>query len=210
MYDRDTRSLWSQITGEAIAGPAEGRKLEELPSQLTTWADWKTAHPDSLVLKKPKLRESAYVDYHSDRNRIGVLGSENPDPRLGAKNLVYGIEIGADALAVPVEAVARSPVSNFELFGVEVVVMSPPSEFGVMGYRRQVDGSALDFEQIPGATFQVRDRQTGSLWAWETGECVQGPLAGQRLQPLDGLVVYWGVWARYHPETKLVGVPAGR
>ena len=42
MYDRASKSLWSQVLGEAVAGPEKGRKLEEIPSELTTWTDWKT------------------------------------------------------------------------------------------------------------------------------------------------------------------------
>ena len=32
MYDRQTESLWSQLKGEAIAGPMTGAKLAVLPS----------------------------------------------------------------------------------------------------------------------------------------------------------------------------------
>ncbi len=49
-YDHGSGSVWSQPLGMAIAGPAAGRTLSLLPSQLTTWREWRTAHPDTLAL----------------------------------------------------------------------------------------------------------------------------------------------------------------
>lgn len=49
-YDHDSGSVWSQPLGMAIAGPSAGRTLPLLPSQLTTWREWRAAHPDTLAL----------------------------------------------------------------------------------------------------------------------------------------------------------------
>ena len=56
MYDRQTRSLWSQVNGTAMVGGSEGTKLAELPSTLTTWGEWRHRHPDTLVLVKTAAR----------------------------------------------------------------------------------------------------------------------------------------------------------
>ncbi|HSL81753.1 MAG TPA: DUF3179 domain-containing (seleno)protein, partial [Thermoanaerobaculia bacterium] len=55
----------------------------------------------------------------------------------------------------------------------------------------------------------ARDADTGSTWAWETGECLQGAFEGQRLERLSGLTAYWGIWAQFHPETEVVLEPSG-
>ncbi len=39
MYDRLTRSLWSEIWGQAISGNLTGHTLERVPSDLMTWAN---------------------------------------------------------------------------------------------------------------------------------------------------------------------------
>ena len=44
-YDHATGSVWSQPLGAAIAGPQAGRRLALLPAQLTTWGQWRAAHP---------------------------------------------------------------------------------------------------------------------------------------------------------------------
>jgi hypothetical protein len=63
MYDRKTRSLWSQVNGKAVAGPRAGEQLQEIPSEQTTWKQWRTRHPNTLVLVKhqsldPDLRRA--------------------------------------------------------------------------------------------------------------------------------------------------------
>ena len=58
MYDRQRRSgkesLWSQVHMKAVTGPAarEGLTLKLLPSQLTSWREWRERHPDTTVLSK--------------------------------------------------------------------------------------------------------------------------------------------------------------
>ena len=53
MFDRETRTLWSQMTGEAVLGPLAARPehLDVVPMTLTTWGEWRTLHPDTTVLE---------------------------------------------------------------------------------------------------------------------------------------------------------------
>jgi hypothetical protein len=53
MYDRATRSYWSQVLGRAICGPATGTTLAIRPSTVTTWGEWRRAHPRTDVLLPP-------------------------------------------------------------------------------------------------------------------------------------------------------------
>ena len=50
LYDKETQSLWSQLESRAVTGFYKGQKLESLPLQHTTWADWKNQFPQSKVL----------------------------------------------------------------------------------------------------------------------------------------------------------------
>ena len=34
--------------GQAVAGPETGRQLESIPTELTTWTDWKERHPEAI------------------------------------------------------------------------------------------------------------------------------------------------------------------
>ena len=52
MFDRQTDSLWNQLTGKPALGPLVGQGIElvRLPIVRTTWANWLAQHPDTTVL----------------------------------------------------------------------------------------------------------------------------------------------------------------
>ncbi len=52
MYDKETNSLWSQLMMQAVSGPLQGERLHFLPSEVTTWADWRQRYPNTLVLSE--------------------------------------------------------------------------------------------------------------------------------------------------------------
>ena len=47
MTDRETGSEWLLLTGEAISGPMQGTRLEQLPSNYSFWFAWKDWHPST-------------------------------------------------------------------------------------------------------------------------------------------------------------------
>ena len=50
MYDRLTGSYWSQALGLAVTGELSGHRLDLVPFDIITWGDWKSLHPDTLIL----------------------------------------------------------------------------------------------------------------------------------------------------------------
>lgn len=103
MYDRDSHSLWQQITGRAFVGPRRGTQLESLPLAMTTWAEWQAAHPHSEVLLPPS---HALGDYRRDPYQGYLQKAELMFPvrandlRVHPKTVVHGIELGTAAAAV--------------------------------------------------------------------------------------------------------------
>lgn len=84
LYDRSAageESLWSQLTGRALAGPAAaaGDSLVRLPFALTRWDDWRARHPETRVIEPDpeglarKYRRKPYTSYlGSDRLQYPV------------------------------------------------------------------------------------------------------------------------------------------
>jgi hypothetical protein len=52
MYDRQTDSLWQQITGEGIVGHYTGKELRVLPSQMISLERFASTYPNGLVLSR--------------------------------------------------------------------------------------------------------------------------------------------------------------
>jgi hypothetical protein len=109
MYDRQTESLWQQITGEAFAGKSRGGQLRTLPLSMVTWSEWRQQYPDSEVLtvdgiQTDRYLKDAYAEYaESERLYMPVSST---DARLHPKRVIYGMEIGEHALAVDAEYLA--------------------------------------------------------------------------------------------------------
>ena len=122
LYDAESRSLWQQITGKAFAGPSRGQSLKTLPVSMTTWARWKSAHPDSVVLKPqpPKglkaYKKNNYGDY---QNSEKIMFGGRQDPRLHPKKVVYGFANNDGAIAFDADKLASDNTHKFKLAGLE-------------------------------------------------------------------------------------------
>ena len=95
-FDRETESLWSQVLGRAVAGPAAGAQLQLLPATLTTWTEWQERHPKTLLLSeetghKRNYDVDAYAHYGTTDRLMFPLN--HSDDRLELKERVLGVEV---------------------------------------------------------------------------------------------------------------------
>ncbi len=103
MRDRETDSWWSIMTSTAIGGEMDGAELVELPiSRKATWGEWRTLHPDTLVLSidgREHEPENRYDSYFASDSTFRDL--EIDDDRLPPKEPIYSFFLAGDAYAVP-------------------------------------------------------------------------------------------------------------
>jgi hypothetical protein len=204
LYDRETGSYWSQINGEAILGDLKGRKLEELPSRIMTWGEWRRLHPDTLVLEKTDgPTPNAYADYSSDPSKLGIFGTKNADDRLGGKDWVLGLSVGADSIAFPHEALQKTGFATAVVGGKPIVAVLAREGRGATAYLAEVEGKKLVFGDLEAEAGSVKDRGTGSTWDLLQGVATAGPLSGKRLEQLPGTNAYWFTWIAFYPRTIL-------
>jgi len=126
MYDRDTRSLWAQITSTAIVGELTGATLNSVPVTLTEWGEWKVAHPDAKVLSTDTGHDkdyshNRYAEYQaSDDVKFPV---SQLDKRLHAKEVVFGISVGDANVAYTEEYLREVGSLTAEINGEEIHVV---------------------------------------------------------------------------------------
>lgn len=81
MYDRQTLSWWQQALGEGIVGKMTGVELTQIPVWMESWASYRAAHPDGLVMAEPNFSraygQNPYRNYDSS-NRPFLYSGENP------------------------------------------------------------------------------------------------------------------------------------
>jgi hypothetical protein len=200
MYDRQTGTYWSQLRARAIVGDLVPETLEQVPSTLTTWWDWRQGHPESLVLYGSGLG-SGRDPYLSYREREGVgFGVDTSDDRLHEKTIVYGVTAGGEAVAYPESAVVDAGLIQDRVGGVPVLLVQSPADGGVRAFDRRIGSRTLSFEFV-GERLVSGD---GTRWN-ASGEALDGPLQGTQLAQLATHGIYWFAWRSTHPGTAVFG-----
>ncbi|MCE2395090.1 DUF3179 domain-containing protein [Candidatus Poribacteria bacterium] len=210
MYDHQTRTLWSHITGAAVEGELKGKRLTMLAgTPRITWKDWKRNHPLTEVLsaandfRRPgkqiqEIRIDNYAMYHASPD-AGISGTQYTDNRLMNKELVVGVRINESYRAYPFTAFKKQSIINDEVADEPVLAFHDLESNATAVFLRTVDGETLTFKPAQG--YFVKDIKTETTWNLITGVATEGKLKGHTLKRLPAMNIYWFAWARYHPET---------
>ncbi|MFQ5521759.1 MAG: DUF3179 domain-containing (seleno)protein, partial [Candidatus Methylomirabilia bacterium] len=175
-------SLWSHVTGKAVAGPLKGMRLTMLPAVHTTWGLWKASHPESVVLQK--------------------RGWSLRNPRAWETEYALGLVVEGAAMGFPFAELKRTPLAELSLAGQPLLVVYIDQAATAVAFRRQVKGRLLTFHSLApeGELWRIQDRETGSRWNAITGEALSGPLAGATLPPLPATQAYLSSWRELYPR----------
>ena len=229
MYDRVTRTLWNQFTGEPVLGAlaaerdAEGEplRLSLLPVVVTTWEDWLAQHPETTVLdldtgfSRPYEPGLPYGNYFQSRGTMFPVWSRSD--LVGAKDFVYGLRIGADRKAYPFLALTEEVVVNDTVGEQPVLLVAARGEVITEGVHREppspnayYSGAEVRAFERGDHTFTAGDSPdtlrdaAGGIWH-VTEEAVLGPNGG-RLERIAGHLAYWFGWYSFYPETEVYGL----
>jgi hypothetical protein len=209
LYDRATESLWSQLLATAVNGPLTGERLSLVPAGLTTWAEFRRAHPDGEVLLPPphsntvagRQRTFDYLRSKYSYDEEAQLIGYDSGAELRSRTLVVGVEHEGRATAYPFGAVRQAGVVNDRVGELPVVVTLTPGN-SMAAYVRRLDGDAVDFDAA-GDRFMSA---AGSRWERATGRAVDGPHEGARLEPAtEQSPMFWLGWSNFHPDTTVYG-----
>jgi uncharacterized protein DUF3179 len=204
MGDEQTGSWWQQVTGEAIHGPFQGRRLDLVPYDEIGFAAWKREHPRGRVLRPDDSApwRQFSQSWEADNARLPVVAPARAGDPLKPRDVVVGVRLGGAARAYPLEALQRqSPVQD-AVGGVPVLLAVAEDGRSVRAFERTVDGRELTFFARPGAPLRLVDAETGSEWSF-AGEAVAGPLKGKKLAWVQALKDYWFDWRTYNPGTSV-------
>ena len=218
MWDRQTESWWQQLSAEAVVGKLAGKKLEVLPSQTLSWADFKKRYPQGDVLSRDTGTErdygrNPYQGYDDPDSQPFLLDGE-ADERLPPRERVAAVTAGEETVVVPFSRLEKEPVVNEQVAGKPVVVFFKRGvvsalDAGSISDSKDV-GTAAAFERVAdGRTFEFEwredryvDRQTGSSWDI-TGRAVEGELRGERLAAVRHDEQFWFALAAFVPDARI-------
>lgn len=217
MYDRQTRTLWSQFVGEAIVGELLGTELPRLPSAIVAWSDARALRPDARVLS----RDTGHDRPYGDNPYVGYDSAEDPllfdgDSRGPLEQIDRVVAVGEDdPVAVPLAHLQERGVVPVQADGRDLVVLWTAGTASALDTAVLADGADVGatgvFEAVTGdrvLTFAAdgedhfTDAETGSRWT-VLGEAVDGPLAGRRLTRVPHDDTFWFVQYAFRPQTRV-------
>lgn len=188
MTDRQTNTIWSQMTGEALVGDLVGSRLTVVPYQICSAAQWIEDHPDS---RSPQALRSDLGQ--RDQRRLGLSTAAEPrtDP------IALGLVLGDRSVAYRVDHPIDEPLCVQDSFnGFDLVLLAKPWSIP-NAYSSRIDGERILFEASDG-----RAVAAGSTWSHD-GIAVDGPYAGRRLELLPSRPSRWERWVEFHPNSEL-------
>ena len=196
MFDRETKSLWNQFTGEPVVGPLVQTdiKLKIRPNTITTWADWKAKHPNTKVLSLETGYARNYgsgVTYQAyfaspDLMFPAVVGDEKLVKR---KDYIFGIRDVGAAKAWPIKAFVSQPVINDRVGLKNVVLIGDANTRTVRAYERDQGETFAQSEQ------GVLISKT-SDWVLNEDFLVSKDGKNKRSR-VPGHVAFWFAWDNY-------------
>ena len=162
MYDRQTESLWSHYTGQAVAGHLTGTELDFIPVQTVSFEDFLATYPQGHVLSLStgyarSYGQNPYEFYDSSSQPFLFRGSI--DGRLEPMTRVLALRRGGEGAVIPYDVLAERGVVPFTFAGRELVALYQPGtasaldsgviadgrDVGATGvFVRSVDGQPLD------------------------------------------------------------------
>ncbi len=228
MYDRQTESLWSHYTGQAIAGALTGSQLELIPVATVAFETFLAEHPNGLVMTRPAgvrrdYGRNPYTNYDQP-DGSPFLFNGIADPRLAPQTRVLVIRHGGQAVAVVHEVLETQGVMTAVIGDVEVVAFhlpgtATPIEDSQVALGRDVgatavhnptvDGRQLTFTRVAdavssAATAAFIDNETGSSWSL-LGRALAGPLAGTQLESIEHVDTFWFAAAAFNSDIQILG-----
>jgi len=221
MYDRQTKSLWNQLTGEPVLGELadDGLMLDLLPVVLTSWQDWRSQHPNTKVLSletgynRPYELGAAYGHYFSSPETMFPVWQRSD--LLQDKARVYALNLGGVPKAYPLETLIAEKVINDTLNDIPIVLIATRGSVNVDGEHRFVGKVAYDSggevrayqrnQEVfkPGLDPDSILDSSNNIWQVKE-EALIGP-HGERAPRVNGHLAYWFGWYAFFPNTLVYG-----
>ncbi|HUO86185.1 MAG TPA: DUF3179 domain-containing protein [Thermoanaerobaculia bacterium] len=220
MYDHQTRSLWSSMTGEPVAGPLTERpearrpRLTVLPMVVTTWGEWRARHPDTEVLsldtghRRDYRPGAAYGAYFASDDLMFPVWKRPDREVLERKDWIWAVEAGGFRKAYPVDALLVRPVVNDIVGGVPIVLVTDPDSEAVRAYDRgrrtlrATDDPDVLADVTSGERFRLTEEALVPVTA---GEPEEGEAADEavHLPRRVGYRAFWFGWYAFFPGTEV-------
>ena len=179
MFDRQTDSLWQQLTGEAVVGALTGKRLDVVTSQVVDFASFAKSFPDGKVLSKATGHNrpygtSPYAGYEQSGRTMFPVPLKRPiGPPL---ERVVSFTLEGKSRAYTFGRLRQSGVIDGKIKKTRYVVFYDKTAVSAMEQKsisgsRQVGSAGVFSPELDGRVLKFRlkggkivDKDTGSTW----------------------------------------------
>lgn len=202
MYDRQTESMWNQLTGKPVSGVLRGSgiELKQRPVTIEPWGVWKARNPGTQVLTETTGYDRdygsgvVYRDYFASPDLM--FATTVDQTRLRQKDYVFGVRQFGAAKAWSLAVFEGGKVLNDAIAETPLVLIGDAAGRTVRAYER---GDVV-FEAGPDRAILVGDGQS-----WQVTEAGLVADDGAVLRRVAGHVAYCFAWDGYlGPKSELV------
>ena len=202
MYDHQTESLWSHVTGEAIKGVMKGTFLETYPVTQTNWKSWLEMHPDTKTLAKPKLLQSHYASYNANPEKLGIFGRQLKRSQLPGKTKIIGLQLHEKSYAIPLAEFTENAADTVHIGNTSLLIYADESGKGIFAWIPRKDGHPVNVTVQSSTSFYLRT-ESGAKLNLITGKSESGDLELRRVQTTQA---FWFGWHNFYPETEVINM----
>jgi hypothetical protein len=191
LFDRATRSYFSQILGTGLRGEHQGRTLDEVNLIWTTWERWRAAYPDTEVLSERtghmrNYTRDPYGSYNPEsgyyvQNRT-MFPLMNSSSELPLKEMVVGGRNAKHAVHFVLTELARAGVQSTEHF------LAVYDEALDTGYIYELDGEMPEVRPVGDGRYEL----DGEAYAPDA-------LPLPSLIPIEA---FFFAWHSFYPESE--------
>ncbi len=219
MYDRQTESLWSHYTGQAVAGHLTSAQLDLYPVQTVSFERFLETYPAGYVLGRDtghsrQYWRNPYENY--DTNNRPFLFTGPSDDRLEPITRVVALRNDVSGVVIPAEVLAEQRVVPFSFDGRELVALfetgtasaldsasiADGRDVGATGvFVRSAGGRMLDLSPADSGGFV--DVFSGTVYDI-LGQPV-GSAGVEPLEPVEHLDTFWFAAAAFYPDAEIIG-----
>ena len=219
MYDRQTESLWSHYTGQAVAGHLVGAELDLVPVQTVSFEAFLASHPDGRVLSldtghSRRYGQNPYEFY--DSNNRPFLFSGPTDERLEPITRVVALRDGAQAAVIPTDVLAERRVVPFTFAGRELIALFEPGtasalDTGLIAEGRDVGATGVFVRSVGGRLLDLSVADSGGFIDAASGTVYDilgrpsGSNGTEALEPVEHLDTFWFAAAAFYPDAEIIG-----
>jgi hypothetical protein len=147
--DRETGTLWTVATGQALYGPLAGERLTPVPAILATSRAWSDACPDTRYLDTGETTETPVsLSLYALSPWEGVSGVKTVDRRYKPKATLYTVSDGKQALAFTEKDVKTMGCVEARLGRTPVFLEWDATDDAPRAFRSE-DGPAEELAVVP-------------------------------------------------------------